>query len=88
MGGLDRLLRRVLRWLLKDAILRMVKLEALGVVGLGKTLLRGKLTPLQHFIQHTFKVGTRVLVPHTETILLLELLDHHPQLRLLGRNPT
>ena len=88
LGGPDRLLGRFLGWHLKDAILGLVGLEALGVVGLGKMMFRGKLSPLQHLVQHTLKVGTGVLVPHTETILLLELLDHHPQLRLPGRNPT
>ena len=88
LGGLDRLHRRLLWWLLKDAILRLVRLETLGVVGLGKTLLRSKLTPLQHLIQHTLKIGFGVLVTQTEPILLLELLDQHPKLRLPSQNPT
>ena len=83
-GSPDRLIGRVPRRPLKDTILRLVRLEALGVVGLGKMLLRGKPTLLQHLIQHTLKVGTGVLVPQTETILLLQLLDHHAQLRFPG----
>ena len=78
LGGLDRLQRRFPKWLLKDTILRLVGLEALGVVGLGKMLLRSKLTPLQHLVKHTLKVYLGVLVPHTKTILLFELSDHHP----------
>ena len=80
LGGPDRLRRRLLRWLLKDAILGLVGLEALGVVGFWKTLFKGKLT--QQLVQHTLKVSLGVLVPHTETILLIELPDHHPKLGL------
>ena len=63
LGCLDRLLGRFLGWLLKNTILGLVGLEALGVVSLRKMLLWGKLTPLQHLIQLTLKVGTGVLVP-------------------------
>ena len=84
LGNPDMLLGRVLRRLLKDAILGLVWLKRLGGVGLGKTLLRSKLALLQHLVKHTLKIGTGVLVPQTETILLLELLDHHAQLRLPG----
>jgi len=80
----DRLLGRVLRRLLKDTIVWLVGLERLGVVGLRKTLPWTNLAPLQHLVKHKLKVSTGVLVPQTETILLLELLDHHAQLRLPG----
>ena len=84
LGGLDRLLGRVLRRLLKDAILGQVWLKKLGGVGLRETLLWGQLTPFNHLVQHTLKIGSRVLVPQTEPILLLELLNQHPKLRLSG----
>ena len=63
LGGPDRLLGRFLGWHLKDAILGLVGLEALGVVGLGKMMFRGKLSPLKHLVQHTLKVGTEYLYP-------------------------
>ena len=82
------LLGRIFRWLLEDAILGQVWLKGLGGVGLRKTLLWSQLTPLDHLVQHTLKIGSRFLVPQTEPILLLELLNQHPKLRLPGRNPT
>ena len=82
--NLDSLLGRYPGWFLKDPILRLVRLEGLSGVSLRETLLRGKLLPLQHLVQDTLKIGLGVLVPHTETILLLKLLDHHTQLGLLG----
>ena len=88
LGNPDRLLGRILGWLLKDAILGLIWLKGLGGVGLGKTLFRGKLTPLHHLVQHTLKIGSGVLIPQPEPILLLELLDQHPKLRFSGRNPT
>ena len=69
---------------MKDAILGLIWLKGLGSVSLRKALLRGKLTPLHHLVQYTLKIGSGVLVPQTETILLLELLDQHPKLRLPG----
>ena len=41
------------------------------------------LTPLD-LVQHTPKIGFGVLVPQIEPLLLLELLDQHPKLRLPG----
>ena len=73
--GPDRLLGRTLWWLLKDTVLRLVRLEGLGGMSLWKALFRGKLTPLHHLIQHTLKIGFGVFVPQTEPLLLLELLN-------------
>ena len=39
LGGPDRLLGRILRWLLEDVILGLVWLKGLGGVGLRETLL-------------------------------------------------
>ena len=75
LGCPDRFLRRVFRRLLKDAILGLVWLKGLSGVGLRKALLWGQLTPLDHLIQHTLKIGFGVFVPLTEPILLLELLN-------------
>ena len=84
-GSPDSFLGRVLRWLLKDTILGLIWLEGLGGVGLRKTLLKGKPTPLQHLVQYTFEVGSRVLVPQIKPIVFLELLDYHPKPRLLPK---
>jgi len=84
LGNPDWLLKKNLRRLIKDAILRLVGLEGLGVVGLRKVLLRGKLAPLQRLAKHTLEIGLGILVPQTETILFPKLLDHHAQLRLPG----
>ena len=73
---------------MKNAILGLVWLKRLGGVGLRKALLWGQLTPLDHLVQHTLKIVFGVFVPQTEPILLLELLNQHPKLRLPGRNPT
>jgi len=84
LGNPDWLLKKNLRRLIKDAILRLVGLEGLGVVGLRKALLRGKPAPLQCLDKRTLEISLGILVPQTETILLLKLLDHHAQLRLPG----
>ena len=84
LGDLDSLIGRYPGWFLKDTIHGLVTLEGLGGVGLWKTLLRVKLTPLHHLVQDTLKIGQGVLIPQSKPILPLELLDHHPLLRLPG----
>ena len=69
---------------MKDAILGLIWLKGLSGVSLRKALLRGKLTPLHHLVQDTLKIGLGVLVPQSKPILLLELLNQHPKLRLPG----